>query len=197
MKLLKHALLSGGVLFSLIPVLGNAQEAAPSLGGPAVTGVCLISREAIFANAKAGVSATQQLQRLSTQAQEQFGAEQTQLNTELQSLGLLGAPVQESQLNERQRAGLQKHQALQQKATERGRQIEQARVKALQRISEEAQPIIARVYTQHKCGLLLDRNVVLGGNMSGDLTAEVVQALDAKISSVPVALEPAPAPPAR
>lgn len=197
MKLLKHALLSGGVLFSLIPVLGNAQEAAPSLGGPAVTGVCLISREAIFANAKAGVSATQQLQRLSTQAQEQFGAEQTQLNTELQSLGLLGAPVQESQLNERQRAGLQKHQALQQKAAERGRQIEQARVKALQRISEEAQPIIARVYTQHKCGLLLDRNVVLGGNMSGDLTAEVVQALDAKISSVPVALEPAPATPAR
>jgi Skp family chaperone for outer membrane proteins len=66
-------------------------------------------------------------------------------------------------------------------------------VKALQRISEEAQPLIAQVYARHNCGLLLDRNVVLGGNMANDLTAEVVQALDSKLTTVPVSIEAAPA----
>lgn len=190
MNFTRHVLLPAVFLFSLSTFAGHAQEAASTLGGPVVQGMCMISREAIFANAKAGVSATEQLQRLTTQAQEEFNAEQGRVNAELQSLGLLGNPVQESQLNERQRAGLKTHQAFQQKVAERSRQIEQARVAALQRISGEAQPIIAQVYTRHACGLLLDRNVVLGGNMANDLTAEVVQALDAKITTVPVSIAP-------
>ncbi|MBD9534296.1 OmpH family outer membrane protein [Stenotrophomonas sp. STM01] len=193
MNSITRVLLLGVVLLSLSPLAGHAQTATPPLGGPVVQGVCMISREAIFANAKAGLSATEQLQRLTTRAQEQLGAEQATLTTELQALGLAGAPVQESQLTATQRAGLQKHQALQQKAAEQARQIEQARVKALQRISEEAQPLIAQVYARHNCGLLLDRNVVLGGNMANDLTAEVVQALDSKLTTVPVSIEAAPA----
>ncbi|MGE8289563.1 MAG: OmpH family outer membrane protein, partial [Stenotrophomonas sp.] len=186
MNSITRVLLPGVVLLSLWPLAGHAQTATPPLGGSAVQGVCMISREAIFANAKAGLSVTEQLQRLTTRAQEQLGSEQATLTTELQALGLAGAPVQESQLTAAQRAGLQKHQSLQQKAAEQARQIEQARVKALQRISEEAQPLIAQVYARHNCGLLLDRNVVLGGNMANDLTAEVVQALDSKLTTVPV-----------
>ena len=46
------------------------------------------------------------------------------------------------------------------------------------------QPILAPIYKAHGCGLLLNRNAVMGGNMDGDLTAEVVKALDAKITTM-------------
>lgn len=172
----------------MLPAFAQAQENASVLGGPVVPGVCLLSREAVFANAQAGKSASEQLQKLTSDAQAEISREQAQLDPELERLGLSAPGLQESQLNEQQRAGLQKQRALQQKAADRSRQIEAARSQALQRISEAAQPVIAQVYTKHGCGLLLNRASVLGGNLSNDLTAEVVTALDAKLRTVPVTL---------
>ncbi|MNE33232.1 hypothetical protein D3C80_1268880 [compost metagenome] len=54
----------------------------------------------------------------------------------------------------------------------------------MERIANEAQPAIAQVYAAKSCGLLLDRNSALGGNFANDLTAEVVQALDARLSTI-------------
>ena len=45
---------------------------------------------------------------------------------------------------------------------------------------------------KHRCGLLLDRDSVLGGNMANDLTPEVVQGLDRKTTSITFDLEPLP-----
>ena len=45
-------------------------------------------------------------------------------------------------------------------------------------------PLIAQVYKAHGCGLLVDRNSILGGNMSGDLTGDVVKTLDAKVTTI-------------
>jgi hypothetical protein len=44
--------------------------------------------------------------------------------------------------------------------------------------------LIAQAYGAHGCGLLIDRNSVLGGNKSGDLTGAVVQGLDARITTI-------------
>ncbi|WP_434027784.1 OmpH family outer membrane protein [[Pseudomonas] boreopolis] len=176
-----------------LPLPGLAQESATSLGGSAVPGVCLLSREAVFANAKVGKSTNEKLQQFTRTAQTEIGGEQAALDQEMERLGLRRPGLQESQLNEQQRAAMQKFNALRQKAAERGRQIEATRLKAMQRISDEAQPVIAQVYASHKCGLLLDRGSVLGGNLSNDLTAEVVAGLDAKIAALPIALEPVPA----
>jgi Skp family chaperone for outer membrane proteins len=70
------------------------------------------------------------------------------------------------------------------KAQQRSREIDATRARALERISTEAQPVIADVYRQRNCGLLFDRNSALGGNFTNDLTAAVVQALDARISTI-------------
>ena len=60
-------------------------------------------------------------------------------------------------------------------------------------IAEMAQPVIANVYKSRGCGLLLDRNAVLGGNMSNDLTAAVVQGLDASVTTISFERENLPA----
>jgi len=178
---------------------GGAPAAQP-LGGPAIAGVCLLSREAIFANAAVGKAASARLQQLASAAQGEIDQQRTPLETEAKALQ--GQP-DNAQTKARRDALATRWQALQRQAAHNGREIEATRAKALQRIADEAQPVIAQAYRQKACGLLFDRNAVLGGNFANDLTADVVKGLDAKIQTISfdrerLPAEPAPAaPPAR
>lgn len=157
-----------------------AQQAQP-LGGPVIPGVCLLSREAVFANAAAGKAASARLQELAAAAQTEIETERQPLEAQLRALE--GQPDNAAR---RQRAETLagQWQALQQKAAHASQEVEATRVKAMERIANEAQPAIAQVYAAKSCGLLLDRNSALGGNFANDLTAEVVQALDARLSTI-------------
>jgi len=157
-----------------------AQQAQP-LGGPVIPGVCLLSREAVFANATAGKAASARLQDLAAVAQTEIETERQPLEAELRAL-----ESQPDNAARRQRAETLagQWQILQQKAAHASQEVEATRVKAMERIANEAQPAIAQVYAAKACGLLLDRNSALGGNFANDLTAEVVQALDARLSTI-------------
>lgn len=166
--------------------VGGAQPAPPPpaaqpLGGPVIPGVCLLSREAIFANAAVGKAATARLQELTRAAQAEIDGQRTPLETEAKALEGQGDTAASKPKREALAAGWQ---ALQQKATQTSREIEVTRAKALERISTEAQPVIAQVYGAKKCGLLFDRNAALGGNFANDLTADVVRGLDARIQTI-------------
>lgn len=162
----------------------SAQTApAAPLGGPLVPGVCLLSREAVFANAAVGRAATSQLTALSTAAQAEIAAERGPLEAEASALQ--GLP--ETPENRARALGFaQRWQALQQKADHTAREIEATRQAVLARISNEAQPVIAEAYGAKTCGLLFDRNSALGGNFANDLTAAVVEGLDRRISTIEV-----------
>jgi Skp family chaperone for outer membrane proteins len=173
-----------------------AQSVGQPLGGPVVPGVCLLSREAIFANAAVGKAASARLQELTRAAQAEVDAERAPLETEAKAIDAL---PDNAQNKPRRDAFATKWQALQRKAQHNGREIEATRAKALQRIANDAQPVIAQVYTAKKCGLLFDRGTALGGNFANDLTADVVKALDAKVQTITFERErlpqqPAPAP---
>ncbi|WP_341021099.1 OmpH family outer membrane protein [Brevundimonas diminuta] len=155
--------------------------AAQPLGGPVVAGVCLLSREAIFANAAVGRAASARLQELTQAAQTEIDGQRTPLETEARALE--GQPDNEA--NQQRRTALaQRWQALQQTAAHNSREIEATRAKALERIANEAQPLIAQAYGAKNCGLLFDRNSALGGNFANDLTAEVVRLLNGRIQTI-------------
>jgi len=157
-----------------------APGSAAPLGGPVVPGVCLLSREAVFANAAVGRAATTRLAELSTAAQAEIAAERTPLEAEAGALqGLPETPENMA----RAQAFAQRWQALQQKADHTSREIEATRQAVLARISTEAQPVIAEAYRAKTCGLLFDRNTALGGNFANDLTAAVVEGLDRRITT--------------
>jgi len=158
-----------------------AQPQAQPLGGPVVPGVCLLSREAIFANAAVGRAASARLQELTQVAQAEIDAQRTPLETEARALE--GQPDNEANQQRRQQLA-QRWQALQQTAAHNSREIEATRARALERIANEAQPVIAQAYGAKNCGLLFDRNSALGGNFANDLTAEVVRLLDARIQTI-------------
>ncbi len=158
-----------------------AAPAAQPLGGPVVPGVCLLSREAVFANAAAGKAASARLTELARTAQAEVDAERAPIEAELRVLeGQPDGPAR----RQKAEALNARWQPLQQKAAVISREIEATRAKAMERIANEAQPIVAQAYAARKCGLLLDRASALGGNFANDLTAEVVKGLDQRMSTI-------------
>lgn len=177
-------------------------QAADALVGPLVPGVCVLSRDAVLANAKVGLAANARLLELSKQAQAEIDAERAPIETELKALEAQKASLTPAQLEERGKPLAARWDALQRKAALRGREIEATRAKALGGIANQAQPVIAQVYASRKCGLLFTREAMMGGNPGADLTAAVVQGLDARITTITfpretLPAEAAPAPRAR
>jgi Skp family chaperone for outer membrane proteins len=175
--------------FAGLATTASAQTApAEPLGGPVVPGVCLLSREAIFANAAVGRAASARLQELTVAAQAEIDAQRAPLEVEARAM-----EAQTPSAEQRQALG-QRLQALQQQVAHVGREIEATRTRALERISIEAQPVIAQVYREKSCGLLFDRSSALGGNFANDLTADVVRGLDARIQTITFERERLPQP---
>lgn len=168
---------------------GSGQAAAPQaqpLGGPLVPGVCLLSREAVFANAAAGRAASTRLQQITQQAQAEIDALRQSLEAEAQTFEAQAGSLSEAERNAQQQALMQRLQALQAQAAHSGQEVEATRAAAMTQIANAAQPVIAEVYASKGCGLLFDRASALGGNFGNDLTAGVVAALDARLPGVTV-----------
>jgi Skp family chaperone for outer membrane proteins len=166
---------------------GQAQAPAssgPTFGGPAIQGVCFLSREAVFTNAKVGKAATVRLQQLTQQAQTQIQSEGAPITADVNAYRAQQASLKPEERQTREQALGQRVQKVQADEAQLGREIEATRIKAMERIAQDIQPIVATAYTAKGCGLLLNREAVLGGNMTNDLTAAVVQGLDAKITTI-------------
>ncbi|MBO9579607.1 MAG: OmpH family outer membrane protein [Sphingobium sp.] len=183
-----------------VATTAHAQTAAPAggqaaqgLGGPTIPGVCLLSRQAVMANAKVAVAASDRLRALTQQAQQEIDGERQPVETDIKAFNAEAAKLPETQRLQRQQALQARLQPIEAKTRLRAREIDATREKALERISTELQPVVAQVYKQRQCGLLIDRNSVIGGNMANDLTAAVTQGLDAKISTITFNRETLPA----
>ncbi len=185
------------VAASVTPVAAQTPPASTQpLGGPVIPGVCLLSREAIYANAAVGKAASARLAQLAQEAQAEVDAERKPLDTDLQAFQAEAAKLTPAQRTQREQALQPRLQSVQAKTQQRTREIEATRAKALAQIAGYAQPVVAQVYAQRKCGLLIDRTSVLGGNMANDLTPDVVKGLDAKITTITFNRETLPAQPA-
>ncbi|AHE56496.1 OmpH family outer membrane protein [Sphingomonas sanxanigenens] len=171
----------------------QAQPAAPSLGGPVIPGLCMLSIETMITTSKVGVATEARLKELATQAQTEVDTQRRPIEAEIKAFQTAAAGLKPEDRAARQRALATKLQPIEAVAQQRTRELQATRVKALQRISTDAQPVIAQVYKQKNCGLLINRGSVLGGNTANDLTAAVVQGLDAKVSTASFNREVLPA----
>lgn len=186
--------LSVAVLMSTLattaPLAAQAPApAASTLGGPLIPGVCLLSREAVLANAKVGIYASQRIRQLTEEAQAEVNADRKPIEADVAAFRAQAAKMTPEQRLAQEKALAARLAPIQTKAEQRTREIEKTRAKAIDTIGQQLQPVIAAVYTQKACGLLLDRNTVLGGNMGNDLTQAVVAGLDARLTSLTIQRE--------
>lgn len=190
------AALAAAAGLSLAPVTpahaATTPAAAPLEGNP-VPGVCMLSREAVFAQSKVGQAASDRLKSLATQQQQSLETQRKPLETEVQAFQQKASTLPEAQRQQQGQALQQRMQAFQAQVNQLDERVQLTREKVMQQIGEQAQPLVATSFTSHHCGLLLNRNAVLGGNTANDLTADVIRGLDAKLTTLNFNLEPAPA----
>lgn len=177
------------------PGAALAQDDAGGLGGTAIPGLCFLSQPAVLANAKVGVAATAHLRELAQPGVDALNAERKALQSDAAALNAQKASLSSAELQQREQALAQRAAADQAKLQSLNQQVDATRVKIAKQILEMDQPIVAQVYQAHGCGLLANREIVMGGNVSNDLTPAVIQGLDAKITTISFDLEPPPAPP--
>lgn len=194
MNLLRSSLVASLIAatgLAVIPV--SPAHAAEQLGGSPVAGVCMLSREAVFAQSKVGKAASERLGMLAEQARSQLDTQRKPIEMDIQSFQQKSASLSEAQRKQQGEALQQRMQTFKNQADELNQRIQLTRAKAMQQIGTDAESIIASSYKSHRCGLLLNRDAVLGGNSTNDLTADVVHGLDSKVTTISFSLEPLPA----
>lgn len=190
------AALAAAAGLAFAPVASSAQTAAAPasnpLGGNPVPGVCMLSREAVFAESKVGQAASERLKQLATQQQSLLENQRKPLDAEIQAFQQKSSTLTEAQRQQQGQALQQRMQTFQGQVNELDQRIQLTRGKVMQQIGQQAQPIVESSYNSHHCGLLLNRDAVLGGNTTNDLSNDVVRGLDAKITTLNFNLEPMP-----
>ncbi len=197
MNLLRSSLLAAVIAaagLTVVPVLpAHAADAANELGGSPVPGVCMLSREAVFAQSKVGIAASTRLGQLAEQARSQLETQRAPLDADIKNFQQKSSTLSEADRTQQGSTLQQRMQTFQSQASGQNERIQLTRTKVMQQIGEHARPLIATSYKSHKCGLLLNRDSVLGGNTTNDLTTDVVAGLDRQITTMSFNLEPLPA----
>lgn len=163
-----------------------AAATTPVAAGPTITatapGVCVLSREGIIGGSTVGKYVQTRLQQLTTQTNAELTGEQTSLQAAAKDLDAKKATLAAAAYQQQGQALQQRAQALQQKAQQRDRELQATEQKAVQRVLQEATPLVADVVKSKNCGVVLDANSVLAANPAMDLTPGVITALNAKIT---------------
>lgn len=171
--------------FTATSALAQAQPAQPqrqqapqiSHGAP-VAGLCTIDPQA-------SVLATNAVQAVERKINSEFAAEGQKLQQELQ-------PYQANPQSTPE-ALRKRVQDLQTRMSARRNNLQPAERQAQDRIASEITPTITEIYQQRRCSVLVDRNVLVLGNPTMDITQAVVERLNQKVPA-PAASAAAPAP---
>ncbi len=190
-KTIRAAALTVGMLFAQTAWAASETPPAAAMVGPLVAGVCLLSRQDLVSHSKIGLAAAARLETLTRASQTEFNGEKARIEARAKALGAKRGSLPPAQLQAQGQALNQRFAALQAQAGVRARQIDDTHAMVAARMVDGAQPYIAAAFAAHGCGLLVAREAVLGGNLTNDLTPEVLVALDAKAAPLTFELEPA------
>jgi outer membrane protein len=160
-----------------------APAAAASLTLTATTpGVCVLSREAILAASTVGKNVQTRLGQLQTQANAELTGEQSSIQTAAKDLEAKKATLGQAAYQQQGSALQQRAEALQEKAQLRDRELQATEQKAVQKVLQEATPLVEAEAKAKNCSIVLDANAVMAVNASMNLTQNVITALNGKFT---------------
>jgi Skp family chaperone for outer membrane proteins len=173
--------------FALATLTAGAASAqsqpAPLNHGPALAGVCIYSPQALLGSSTAGQSLATGLQRLNEEVRGELAPYGASLESEATALQTGGQAADPDGSRARAwQARLQEAQTLEQTRTNELRYTERLQT---QTIVSAARPIIAALYQEKGCSLLLDGSNILAANPAMDLTPTAVQRLNQALPALP------------
>lgn len=157
--------------------------APPITHGPALAGVCIYYFDASVGNSAVGKFVDTRLETIVKTVNAELQAEETAIQNEAKAIDAAAkAPgADETALKKRALDLENRINKFKQKAQLRQREVSVTEQKARLRIRQEVSPIIAQVYQQKQCSVLLSGEMIVLGNPAMDITAAVTAGLNAKI----------------
>ena len=179
-------ILAGVAWLSLLA--GSASAQIVPAPGPPLAGVCVYSEEMLLGQSLAGVSANQQLAALQRSVSGEIKTANDALVAEARALEARKATTPAAQYQ-------QSVTDLQRRAKDeddlrrtRSDQLVRTRDQAAAKIDAAAVPALNASLTAHRCAIVLDKGRLYSVNPAMDLTSEVIQKVNASLSTVTVQL---------
>jgi outer membrane protein len=170
------------------PAAPAAAPAAPTIvSGPPIAGVCVVNLDQVVAESTVGKYIQQRLQQIQQQASAEVKGENDVLNNDARALDAQRATLDQTTFEQRGAAIQVRAQALQRKVQQRERELQATEQRAIGRVLQESTTPVQQAYQQKGCSLLFQQQAILGGffNPAMNITAQVVTALNAKITQFP------------
>lgn len=179
--------LGAGLLTALLVSGPVSAQIAQAPGAP-LTGVCVYSESSLLGQSAAGVAANRQLAQIQQSVNAELVALRDKLITDDRSLTAQKAQLPATDFNQRA-AGLQaRARDLDALARTRDNQLARTRDDAVGQISRAALPLFNASLTAHRCAIVFDRTPVYSVNPAMDLTGDVIQRLNAVMTSITLQL---------
>ena len=160
--------------------------AAPTIShGPAIAGLCMLSFDQAVQQSTVGRFVGTRMDQIVGQVKAELQPEASAIETEGRQLEASRATLDQAAYQSRMANLNLRVSNFQKKNEQRQHEVEATEQKAINRISQELEPIIRQVYQQRQCSVLLNRQAVMVGNPAMDITAPAVAALNAKITQFP------------
>jgi outer membrane protein len=169
---------------TLFASMASAQADAPTTG-PALPGICVLSKERMIVTSVVGKWVAGRLQQLKAQVDAELNSEGSTLDADVKALEAQRGSLPADQFEQKGNLINQRAAVLQRKAQQRQAELGKTQEKAVTRIFTEADPIVRSVIVQRKCSVVLDGATVLASAPAMDLTDSVVHGLDTKIQQFP------------
>jgi len=175
---------SGALAQAARPAAAAPAAAAPPAvtHGPPIPNMCIISVENAIGASTVGRYVETRMQQIVAQTNAELTGEKNAIDADAKALDARRATLDQSTLEQQASALQVRANTLQRKAQLRDREVSATEQKAVGRIGQEMEPLIRQVYQQKTCSVLLQRTAVVIANGAMDLTPQVIQALNAKIT---------------
>jgi len=170
-----------------------APAAATITYGPPITGVCVFSNEGAMGGSSVGKAAATRQQQLVAQASAELSGEQSSLQEDVKAFQAKRASLTQDQIQAQGQPLEERAAALNQKATQRQRELEYTFRHARARIEQVMEPLVKTVFEERHCSLLLSGDAVMATNPAMDITSAVVTRLNATMSTITFDRETPPA----
>ena len=182
-------------LASLTASAALAQTQGPANPGPAIPGVCVYFNQRVLAQSTVGQAVQTRMEQLAQEVQGELQPYATAIQTEAQALQQGAATIPADQMNQRRQQLQTRIQEAQQLEGTRDNELRYTLAQQRQKISEAIEPLLVAVYQEKGCGIMIDRESVFIMNPAMDVTATVIQRLNAQLPTLSFNRMPVPAQP--
>lgn len=178
------------------PAAAPRPGTVPTSPGPVIPGVCVLDEQRVIVTSTAGRAYNARMTALGQQVEAELRPQRTSIETDANAFNAAQATLTPEVRQQRGQALQTRAAAYETLARTRQAELGATQERQLRRIAAEMQPVVAQVYVQRGCGLLVDKSSVVYSNPAMEVSDAVIAGLNTRLPTLTFERERAPATPA-